>query len=233
VEGAVSRILIIEDEPSFVEALELSLETEGFVVDVAMDGRTGLEHFRAVRPDVVLLDLMLPGLSGLDVLRAMRRESDVPVVVVSAKDSEADIVTALELGADDYITKPYSVRELVARVRAADRRGKGGVDVEVLTFGAATLDTGALKLRLADTEHDLPKKEFEVLHLLMERRGRVVSREDFLDRVWGFAWMGDTRTLDQHIRRLRRRLEDDPDAPRIETVRGVGYRLVEGSKPPN
>jgi two-component system response regulator RegX3 len=227
----MTRVLIVEDEPSFVEALELSLTAEGFEVDVAMDGRSGLEHFRAVRPDVVLLDLMLPSLPGLDVLRAMRRVSDVPVVVVSAKDAEADIVTALELGADDYVTKPYSVRELVARIRAADRRGIGGVDVEVLTFGSATLDTGALRLRVTDSEHDLPKKEFEVLRLLMERPGRVVNRDDFLDKVWGFAWMGDTRTLDQHIRRLRRRLEEDATAPRIETVRGVGYRLVEGSVP--
>lgn len=223
----MTRVLIVEDEPSFVEALELSLRAEGYDVASALDGRGGLEQFRAERPDVVLLDLMLPGLPGLDVLRAIRRESDVPVVVVSAKDAEADIVTALELGADDYVTKPYSVRELVARVRAATRRGSTGVDVEVLTVGAATLDTGALKLRLTEIEHDLPKKEFEVLRLLMERPGRVVSREEFLDQVWGFAWIGDTRTLDQHIRRLRRRLEDDPEAPSIDTVRGVGYRLVE------
>jgi two-component system response regulator RegX3 len=223
----MTRVLIIEDEPSFVEALELSLAAEGIEVDSAADGKSGLDRFRAVRPDVILLDLMLPGLSGLDVLRAVRRESAVPVVVVSAKDAESDIVSALELGADDYVTKPYSIRELVARVRAADRRGSGGIDAEVLTVGAARLDTGALKLRLGESEHDLPKKEFEVLRMLMNRRGRVVSREEFLDEVWGFAWIGDTRTLDQHIRRLRRRLESDPGAPEIETVRGVGYRLVE------
>jgi len=144
---------------------------------------------------------------------------------VSAKDAEADIVAALELGADDYVTKPYSVRELIARVRAASRRSIAGPR-EAVTLGAATLDHATLRLRLGDTEQDLPKKEFEVMALLMEQPGRVVPREEFLDRVWGYTWIGDTRTLDQHIRRLRRRLEADPDAPTIETVRGVGYRLA-------
>lgn len=221
------RVLVIEDEPSFVEALRITLVREGYEVDTAEDGRAGLGAFRGRRPEVVLLDLMLPGLSGLDVLRAIRRESTVPVIVVSAKDAEADIVAALELGADDYLTKPYSVRELVARIRVATRRSEAAIEVEVLTFGAATLDAAAFRLRLGDTEQDLPKKEFEVLRLLMERPGRVVPREEFLDRVWGFAWAGDTRTLDQHIRRLRRRLEEQPGGPRIDTVRGVGYRLVD------
>jgi two-component system response regulator RegX3 len=222
----VSRVLIVEDEPSFVEALEVSLGAEGFEVLAAADGRQAIETFRSGRPDVVLLDLMLPGLPGLDVLRAVRRDSNVPVIVVSAKDAEADIVAALELGADDYVTKPYSVRELVARIRAAERRGTGPGDPETLSVGGATLDVGALKLRLPSGDQDLPKKEFEVLRLLMQQPGRVIEREAFLDEVWGFAWAGDTRSLDQHIRRLRRRLEADPEAPRVETVRGVGYRLV-------
>jgi DNA-binding response OmpR family regulator len=150
----------------------------------------------------------------------------VPVIVVSAKGAEADIVSALELGADDYLTKPYSVRELIARIRAATRRMAPGVQAEVLTAGAASLDLATRRLRLPSGEQDLPRKEFEVLHLLMQRPGRVVPREEFLDEVWGFAWAGDTRSLDQHVRRLRRRLETDPASPRIEVVRGVGYRLV-------
>jgi two-component system response regulator RegX3 len=222
----VTRVLIIEDEPSYVEALELLLAAEGFEVQSAPEGRSGLERFREGSPDVVLLDLMLPGLSGLDVLRELRRRSEVPVIVVSAKGAEADIVSALELGADDYVTKPYSGRELVARIRAAARRAAAGPETEVLTAGAASLDLATRRLRLPGGEQDLPKKEFEVLQLLMQRPGRVVPREEFLDEVWGFAFAGDTRSLDQHVRRLRRRLEADPGAPRIEAVRGVGYRLV-------
>ena len=222
----MTRVLIVEDEPSFVEALQVSLTAEGFEVDAALDGKMGLERFRAARPDVILLDLMLPVLPGLDVLRAIRRESDTPVIVVSAKGAEADIVSALELGADDYVTKPYSVRELVARIRAAARRTGAGVTSEALTAGVMTLDLATRRLRLPSGEQDLPKKEFEVLQMLMQRPGRVVPREEFLDEVWGFAWAGDTRSLDQHVRRLRRRLEADPAAPGIEAVRGVGYRLV-------
>lgn len=221
----MTRVLVVEDEPSFVEALELALGKEGFDVITAMDGRTGLDSFRSNRPDVVLLDLMLPELPGLDVLRAIRREAATPVIVVSAKDAEADVVAALELGADDYVTKPYSVRELVARIRAASRRTSGVGPADTLVAGDASLDLGAFRLRVGDVEVDLPKKEFEVLHLLMEQPGRVVPREEFFDTVWGFAWIGDTRTLDQHIRRLRRRLEELA-GPEIETVRGVGYRLT-------
>ena len=220
------RVLIIEDEPAFVEALEVALTAEGLVVDVALDGRRGIELFEARPPAAVLLDLMLPEVPGLDVLRAIRRHSDVPVIVVSAKDGEADIVTALELGADDYLTKPYSVRELMARIRAVARRSTRAEEGDALVVGEAELHLDSLKLRLADHEQDLPKKEFEVLRLLMEQPGRVVPRGELLDEVWGLGWHGDTRTLDQHIRRLRRRLDADPGAPRIETGRGVGYRLV-------
>lgn len=219
------RVLVVEDEPSFVEALRVALGREGFEVAVAEDGRAGLEGFRADRPDVVLLDLMLPGMAGLDVLRAIRRESSVPVIVVSAKDHESDVVAALELGADDYVTKPYSVRELLARIRAATRRSALVGGPVTITVGSATLDRSSFRLRLDNGEHDLPKKEFEVLEILMEQAGRVVPREDFLDRVWGYTWLEETRTLDQHIRRLRRRLESCEGTPRIETVRGVGYRL--------
>ncbi len=219
----MTRVLVVEDEASFIEAITVAFEREGLVVDGAGDGRRGLEQFRTTRPDVVLLDLMLPGISGLDVLRAIRKESDVPVIVVSAKDSEADIVTALELGADDYVTKPYSIRELLARVRAATRRRLPGG--EAITVGIATLDKDAYRLRIGTGEIDLPRKEFEVMAMLMEQPGRVVPREEFLDKVWGYLFYGDTRTLDQHIRRLRRRLEEHPGAPIIETVRGVGYRV--------
>jgi len=222
----MTRVLIIEDEPSYVQALQVALGAEGFEVVAALDGKDGLERFRATRPDVLLLDLMLPGLSGLDVLREVRRLSDLPVIVVSAKGAEADIVSALELGADDYVTKPYSARELIARVRAATRRAAVAAAGEVLTAGPASLDLATRRLRLPSGEQDLPKKEFEVLQLLMQRPGRVVPREEFLDEVWGFAFSGDTRSLDQHIRRLRRRLEADPAGPQIEAVRGVGYRLV-------
>lgn len=221
----MTRVLIVEDEPSFVDALELMLTREGFEVTAAADGKAGLIAFRAEQPDVVLLDLMLPELPGLDVLRAIRAESSTPVIVVSAKDAESDVVTALELGADDYVTKPYSIRELIARIRANIRRDPADSTSEAIEAGAAVLDLDRLELGVGTTVIDLPKKEFEVLRLLMERPGRVVPREEFLDTVWGYAWIGETRTLDQHIRRLRRRLEGLPGGPTIETVRGVGYRL--------
>ncbi|MGD2050976.1 MAG: response regulator transcription factor [Acidimicrobiia bacterium] len=218
------NVLIVEDEPSYVEALQVTLEVEGFHVSAALDGRTALVQFRSSRPDVILLDLMLPGLSGLDVLRRIRAESETPVIVVSAKDTESDIVTALELGADDYLTKPYSARELVARIRATMRRGAAEEDETVLTAGNAVLDPGRYALRLENTPFDLPKKEFELMHLLMERAGRVVPRGVLLEEIWGAYWE-DSKTLDQHIRRLRRKLEQVDDSPRITTVRGVGYRL--------
>jgi len=223
------RVLIIEDEPSYAYALQVSLEQEGFETEVAGDGPSGLTHFRDWDPDVVLLDLMLPGLQGLDVLRRMRATSRVPVIVVSAKDAEADVVSALELGADDYLTKPYSVRELLARIGAATRRVLVPAGEEdTVAAGNAVLDVGRHQLILDGVRQDLPRKEFAVLQLLMEASGKVVTRERLFDEVWGFAWDGDSKTIDQHIRRLRRRLEQVDGAPRIETVRGVGYRLATG-----
>jgi two-component system response regulator RegX3 len=216
-------VLIVEDEKSYVEALKVTLEPEGFVVESAPDGRSGLDAFSRNMPDVLLLDLMLPDISGFDVLRQIRTTSDVPVVVVSAKSAEADIVTALELGADDYLTKPYSSRELVARIRANTRRLTEPEDA-ILTAGNTVLDPSRYEMRIADSRFSLARKEFELARVLMERQGRIVTRETLLDQVWGIGW-GDSKSLDQHIRRLRRRFEQVEGAPAITTVRGVGYRL--------
>jgi len=221
----MATVLLVEDEPSYVAAVEVVLAGEGFELHSAADGRMGLAVFRSVRPDVVLLDLMLPGLSGLDVLKAIRAESAVPVIVLSAKDAEADIVTALELGADDYLTKPYSLRVLVARIRAALRRTVAAEpDEAVLVIGETVLDPARYELRIAGHVFPLRRKEFEVMRMLMSRPGRIVTRTELLEEVWGFGW-SDSKTLDQHIRRLRRTLERVAGAPVITTVRGVGYRL--------
>jgi two-component system response regulator RegX3 len=220
------NVLIVEDEPAYVDALRVALEVEGIDSTAVLDGRDAIREFRANPYDVVLLDLMLPSVSGLDVLRAIRSDSVTPVVVVSAKDAESDVITALELGADDYLTKPYSARELIARVRAVVRRAAAADDQSSITVGSVSLDADRYQLVVAGRAFDLPRKEFEVMTMLMERAGRIVTRDRILDDVWGLGW-GDTKSLDQHIRRLRRKLEQSEDAPRIVTIRGVGYRLEE------
>ncbi|MGB9358093.1 MAG: response regulator transcription factor [Acidimicrobiia bacterium] len=223
------RVLVVEDEPAYVDALSVALEREGFEVSAAMDGRAGLMSFLEDAPDIVLLDLMLPEMSGLDVLRRIRTEANTPVIVLSAKDAESDIVTALELGADDYLAKPYSIRELLARVHATLRRSVAdsetrGTSERIVRAGSIELDQGRYQLRSGELVFDLPRREFEVLEALMVERGRIVPRGQLLDDIWGITWT-DSKTLDQHIRRLRRKLEQVDGAPRIETVRGVGYRL--------
>ncbi|MDJ0923008.1 MAG: response regulator transcription factor [Acidimicrobiia bacterium] len=217
------EVLIVEDEPSYLDALKITLEPEGFSIRMAPDGRSGLAAFESARPDVVLLDLMLPDITGLDVLRSIRQLSDVPVIVVSAKSAEADIVTALELGADDYLTKPYSSRVLVARIRANTRR-LAEDDDETVRVGGTVLDPSRYEIRIGGAALALPRKEFELARMLMERHGRIVTRETLLKEIWDIDW-GESKSLDQHIRRLRRRFEKLEGAPHITTLRGVGYRL--------
>lgn len=231
------RVLVVEDEPSFVEALSAGLRREGFALDVARDGREALERFRACEPDLVLLDVMLPRLSGLDVCREIRSFSNVPIVMVSAKGEEIDTVVGLEVGADDYVPKPYRFRELVARMRAALRRAQlqaaqsGLAEVDSgrpLEVGDVSVDAQGHEVRVRGETVRLPLKEFDLLRTLMANAGRVVSRDDLIDEVWGADYVGDTKTLDAHIRRLRRKIEVEPSNPQhIVTVRGVGYKYSE------
>ncbi len=230
-------VLLAEDEDSFVEALKLGLGREGFVVTAARDGNEALQLFDEVNPDVVLLDIMLPKLSGIDVCRAIRARSSVPIIMVTAKGAEIDTVVGLEVGADDYVTKPYRMRELVARMRAVLRRTPGNApgsagDVDtaeigrVLDVGDVRVDTDRHRVFVRGTEVHLRRKEFELLALLVGNAGRVLTRDTLIDRVWGTDYVGDTKTLDVHIKRLRNHLEEDPSAPEIiTTVRGVGYRF--------
>lgn len=222
------KVLIVEDEVAYVEALRIALDAEGIDTIAVLDGREAIKAARANRYDAILLDLMLPSVGGLDVLRAVREDSQVPVIVVSAKDSEADVVSALELGADDYLTKPYSIRELLARLNAVVRRSTHAEESEVWNVGTLELDATNYQMKVEGEVFDLPRKEFEVMALLVEQSGRIVTRDRILEEVWGMDW-GDTKSLDQHIRRLRRKLESDSSAPEITTIRGVGYRLEEKS----
>ena len=246
-----TRVLLAEDDESFVEALVVGLAREGFDVTVATDGTEALRLFPEVQPDLILLDLMLPRLSGIDVCRSIRAQSNVPIIMVTAKGTEIDTVVGLEVGADDYVTKPYRLRELVARMRAVLRRtssedgaaGAGAPDDrgggaartpvpaahdgnDVLEAGGITIDRDRHRVTVRGDEVHLRRKEFELLSLLMENAGRLLTRDVLIDRVWGSDYFGDTKTLDVHIKRLRTHIEEDPSKPAlIVTIRGVGYRF--------
>jgi two-component system response regulator RegX3 len=225
-----ATVLVVEDEDSFVEALTIGLKREGFRVQVARDGAEALDVFDAVRPDLVLLDVMLPKVSGIDVCRELRRRSSVPIIMVTAKGSEIDTVVGLEVGADDYVTKPYRLRELVARMRAVLRRRAGEANGAVLSgealeIGDVTLDPDSHEVVIRGDVVQLPLKEFELLELLLANAGRVLPRDTLIDRVWGTDYVGDTKTLDVHVKRLRAKVEVDPSTPtRIVTIRGLGYK---------
>ena len=237
-DGGVTKVLLCEDEESFVDALVIGLTNEGFRVSVARDGAEALTLFDETIPDIILLDLMLPKISGIDVCRNIRSRSSVPIIMVTAKGTEIDTVVALEVGADDYVTKPYRLRELVARMRAVLRRAPGGsesTDSGSFEFGSdGTWEANGIKVDfdqrrvfVRGDEVHLRRKEFELLRLLVENAGRVLTRDLLIDRVWGTDYIGDTKTLDVHIKRLRSRIEADPSAPvLITTVRGVGYRFA-------
>ena len=224
-------ILVVDDEPAFREGLRQALKQEGFVVHLAADGEEALEVWRAYHPDIVLLDVMLPRMSGIDVCREIRSVDDTPVIMVSARNEEIDAVVALEVGADDYVAKPYRVRELVARMRTVLRRSgvrsaPGGPDGPVLEVGDISLDKERHEVIIGGELVQLPLKEFQLLALLMENAGIVVTRQTLIDRVWGYDYVGDTKTLDVHIKRLRAKVEPSPDTPeRIVTIRGLGYKL--------
>ena len=225
-------ILVVEDEESFVDALVVGLTREGFEVEVARDGAEALERFDEVAPDLVLLDLMLPRVSGIDVCRQLRARSAVPIIMVTAKSSEIDTVVGLEVGADDYVTKPYRIRELVARMRALLRRvpsaSEAIVDRDAVTYevGDVRLDPDRHEVVIRGEQVALPLKEFELLELLLANAGRVLTRDTLISRVWGDDYVGDTKTLDVHVKRLRAKVEDDPSRPtRIVTIRGLGYKL--------
>jgi two-component system response regulator RegX3 len=227
------KILLVEDERSIAEGLKISLEAEGFQVAWAKDGTEALGAWERTRPDLIVLDLMLPGVSGTEVCRTIRTRSDVPIIMLTARDTEVDRVVGLEIGADDYLTKPFSTRELIARIRAILRRapiGGAHVAVEELPIEASgvRVDRSRHEVTVEGRRVELPPKEFELLAMLVEYAGRVLTRDQLIDEVWGADYVGDTKTLDVHIRRLRGRIETDPTDPRrIRTVRGVGYRFAD------
>ncbi len=229
-------ILLVEDEAAIGEGLTTSLEAEGFRLHWVRDGDEALEAWHRHDPDLILLDLMLPGLSGTEICRRVRAESDVPIVMLTAKDTEVDRIVGLELGADDYVTKPFSTRELIARIRAVLRRGRATAPAAAEVTGSAVeaggvvVDRARHEVRIDGVAVELPPKEFNLLELLVANAGLVVTRERIIERIWGLDYVGDTKTLDVHIGRLRARVEHDPHDPkRIRTVRGVGYRFVDTS----
>jgi len=230
-----TRILIVDDEPPIIDILEYNLKKANYEVIVARDGQEALEKARCQRPDLVILDLMLPKLDGLEVCRALRRDGDLPIIMLTAKDEEIDRVVGLELGADDYVVKPFSVRELLARVKTVLRRSgpkpletESEAVSEVLQVGDLRLDTARHEVHLDQTELELTSLEFDLLHVLMAHADRVLTREQLLDQVWGYDYYGDTRTVDTAVKRLRVKLRRlAPDKEFIVTVRGVGYKLQE------
>ena len=228
----MTAILLVEDEAALSEPLAYLLKREGYEVTVAEDGPTALAEFDRAGADLILLDLMLPGIPGTEVCREIRTRSTVPIIMLTAKDSEVDIVVGLELGADDYVTKPYSSRELLARIRAVLRRGEGSRqgdddgDDDLLVLGPVEMDVDRHVVRVAGEQVAFPLKEFELLELLLRNPGRVLTRGQLIDRIWGSDYVGDTKTLDVHVKRIRAKIEDDPSAPRLlTTVRGLGYKL--------
>ncbi|MDE0169347.1 MAG: response regulator transcription factor [bacterium] len=227
----MTSILVVEDEETLAESLRYNLAREGYEVTVVADGRLAVEYHRRRAIDLVVLDLMLPGLGGLDVLRQIRSSSDVPVVVVTAKDAEADVVAGLELGADDYVTKPFSMRELISRIRGILRRASRvprSVDSLVFEGGPVSLDVDRHEVRIDGELVDFRPKEFELLEALLARKGRLVPRQILLEEIWGVPFFGDPKTLDVHIRRLREKVEQTPRSPEwIVTVRGLGYKFAD------
>ena len=227
----MTSVLIVEDQETLSEPLAFLLRKEGFDVIIAPDGPTGLREFSQHEISIVLLDLMLPGMSGTEVCKKLRQSSTVPIIMVTARDTEMDKIVGLELGADDYVTKPYSARELIARIRAVLRRGRGTsgpdqFDDEILEVGNVRMDVERHSVWVDDKEINMPLKEFDLLEYLMRNEGRVLTRGQLIDRVWGLDYVGDTKTLDVHVKRLRSKVEHDPSHPHhLITVRGLGYKF--------
>jgi len=233
-----TRVLVVEDEESFLEALRIGLAREGFAIDVARDGREALDRFAAAEPDIVLLDVMIPRISGIDVCREIRTKSDVPIIMVTAKGEEIDAVVGLEVGADDYVTKPYRFRELVARMRSVLRRAAAAEEAAPastvtgpagpIVVGDVRIDPDRHEVTVRDQSVEMPLKEFDLLVALASNAGRVLTRDQLIDDVWGLDYVGDTKTLDVHIKRLRNKVEVDPSKPTtIVTIRGLGYKFAD------